>query len=68
MIDDFYTHLGFNCSSFILITHHVHVYNLLSDANDTAGRTGSSIASLLALLVAALAQVVGSGVADDGTL
>ena len=41
---------------------------LVGDANDTAGRAGTSVASLLGLLVAALAEVVGAGVADDGAL
>lgn len=40
--------------------------NLLGDTNDTASRTSASIASLLALLVLALAKVVSAGVDDDG--
>lgn len=39
---------------------------LLGDTNDTASRAGASVASLLALLVAALAQVVGAGVDNNG--
>ena len=34
----------------------------------TASRTATSIASLLGLLVAATAEVIGTGVDDDGTL
>ena len=34
----------------------------------TAGRTGSSVASLERLLVATLAKIVGAGVDDDGAL
>lgn len=40
--------------------------DLLGDANDTASRAGASVASLLALLVAAFAKVVSAGVDDDG--
>lgn len=40
--------------------------SLLADANNTAGRTSASVTSLLALLVLALAKVVGAGVHDDG--
>ena len=40
--------------------------NLLGDTNDTASGTSASVASLLALLVLALAEVVGAGVDDDG--
>lgn len=39
---------------------------LLGDTNDTASRAGASVASLLALLIAALAQVVGAGVDNNG--
>jgi hypothetical protein len=39
---------------------------LLGDTDNTASRTGASVASLLALLVLALAEVVGAGVDDDG--
>ena len=42
------------------------VINLLGDADDAAGRTTARIARRLALLVPALAQVVGAGVHDDG--
>ena len=38
---------------------------LLGNANDTAGWTSTSISRLLALLVAALAEIVGSSVDDD---
>ena len=40
--------------------------NLLGDTNDTASGTSASVASLLALLVLALAEVVSAGVDDDG--
>ena len=40
--------------------------SLLGDTNDTASRTSASVASLLALLVLTLAEVVGAGVDDDG--
>lgn len=39
---------------------------LLGDTNDTASGTSASVAGLLALLVLALAKVVGAGVDDDG--
>jgi len=42
--------------------------DLGGDANDTASRTSASVASLLGLLVSALAEVVGAGVNDDGAL
>jgi hypothetical protein len=42
------------------------IKNLLGDTNDAASRTSASVASLLALLVRALAEVVGAGVDDDG--
>jgi hypothetical protein len=41
---------------------------LVGNANDAARRAGSCVASLLALLVAALAEVVGAGVHDNGAL
>lgn len=41
---------------------------LIGDANDTAGRTTTGVASLLGFLVAALAKVVGSSVHDNGAL
>lgn len=34
----------------------------------TASRTGTSVTSLLGLLVATTAEVIGTGVDDDGTL
>ena len=40
--------------------------SLLGDTNNTASGTGTSVTSLLALLVLALAEVVGAGVHDDG--
>ena len=40
--------------------------DLCRDADDTARRTAARVARLLALLVAALAEVVGAGVDDDG--
>lgn len=49
-----------------LINPHHPSLNLLGDANNAASRTTASVASLLALLVAALAEVVGAGVHDDG--
>ena len=39
---------------------------LLSNPNDTTSGTRARIASLLALLVAALAEIVGAGVHDNG--
>lgn len=39
---------------------------LLSNTDNAASGTAASVASLLALLVAALAEVVGAGVHDDG--
>lgn len=45
----------------------VYMY-LRGDTNDTAGRTGTCVTSLLGLLVAAAAEVVGAGVDDDGAL
>ena len=39
---------------------------LLSDADDAAGRTSAGVTGGLALLVPALAEVVGAGVNDDG--
>lgn len=39
---------------------------LLGNTDDTASGTSASVASLLALLVAALAEVVGAGVDNDG--
>ena len=41
---------------------------LLGDADDTAGRSGTSVASLEGLLVSTLAKVVSAGVNDDGSL
>ena len=38
---------------------------LVGDANDTASRAGTSVTRLLALVVAALAQVVSAGVHND---
>ena len=43
-----------------------HRARLRGDANDTASRPGAGVARLETLLVAALAQVVGAGVDDDG--
>lgn len=40
--------------------------NLLGDTNDTASGTSASVASLLALLVLTLAEVVSASVDDDG--
>ena len=40
--------------------------SLLGNANDTASRTATCIARLLALLVATLAKIVGASVYDDG--
>ena len=39
--------------------------HLCLDANDTTGWSWTSVASLLALLVAALAKVVSAGVGND---
>lgn len=39
-----------------------------SDTDNTAGRTSTCIAGLLALLVSTLAEVVGTSVYDNGTL
>ena len=41
---------------------------LVRNTDDTASRTGTSVTSLLGLLVSALAEVVGAGVDDDGAL
>ena len=41
---------------------------LLSDADDTASRSGACVTGLLALFVIALAEVVGAGVDDDSAL
>ena len=41
--------------------------HLRRDTNDTASRTGTSVASLEGLLVAALAEIVSAGVDNDGT-
>lgn len=48
------------------ILHPQQECNLLGDTDNTASGTGASVASLLALLVLALAEVVGAGVDDDG--
>jgi hypothetical protein len=42
-------------------------WSLLRNANDTASRTRASIASLLALLVSALAQIISTAMHDNGT-
>jgi hypothetical protein len=42
--------------------------NLVGDTDDTASRARTSITSLLGLLVAALAEVVGAAVDNDGAL
>ena len=42
--------------------------NLLGDTNDTASGAGTSVTSLLGLLVATTAEVISTGVDDDGTL
>ena len=42
--------------------------HLCGKTNDTASRSGSSIAGLLALFVAALAEVVGALMNDEGSL
>ncbi len=44
------------------------VYHLGSDTNDTTSRSSARIASLLALRVAAFAEVVGSCVDDESAL
>lgn len=41
---------------------------LVGDADDAAGRAEAGVAGDLGLLVAALAEVVGAGVDDDGAL
>ena len=41
---------------------------LVRDANDTAGRAGTSVTGLLGLLVATLAEIVGAGVDNNGAL
>jgi len=41
---------------------------LVGDANDTTGRTWSSVTRLLRLLVAAPAEVIGAAMDDDGAL
>jgi len=42
--------------------------SLVGDADDTASWTSASVASLLGLSVATLAEVIGAGVYDDGAL
>lgn len=51
-------------SLFHLALHQID--DLGGNANDTAGRTAASVASLLGLLVATLAEIVSAGVDDDG--
>ena len=41
--------------------------DLLGDTNHTTSRACTSIASLLALIVASLSEIVGTGVNDNGT-
>lgn len=41
---------------------------LVGDANDTASGAGTSVTSLLGLLVSALAKVISAGVDDNGAL
>ena len=41
---------------------------LSGDADDTAGRSRTSIAGLLTLLVSALAEIISACVDDDGSL
>lgn len=43
-------------------------YNLLSDADDTASRSRTSVAGGLALLVTSLAQVIGTGMDNKRSL
>lgn len=52
----------------VLLPSHVHLHhpNLLGNTDNTASGTSASVASLLALLVAAFAKVVGAGVDNDG--
>jgi hypothetical protein len=47
-------------------SRHSHEASLRRDTNDTAGGSGTGVASLEGLLVAALAEVVGAGVHNDG--
>ena len=42
--------------------------SLVGDTNDTASRSGTSVASLEGLLVATLAEIVGAGMDNDGSL
>lgn len=42
--------------------------NLVGDANNTAGRASTSIASLERLLVSTLAKIIGAGVDNNSTL
>ena len=42
--------------------------HLLGDTDDATGRTRTRVTSLLALVIAALAQIVGTSVDDDCTL
>lgn len=44
-----------------------HQVVLSCNTDDTASRAGTSIASLLRLLVATLAKIIGTGVYHDGT-
>jgi len=41
---------------------------LLGDADDTASGTGAGVASLQGLLVSSLAEIVGAGMDNDGSL
>jgi hypothetical protein len=58
-----YVHL---IKSSTLSSLHSKKNSLLGDTDNTASRTGARVASLLALLVLALTEVVGAGVHDDG--
>lgn len=53
-------------SPYVTLLHNGRRRFLVGDANDTAGRAGAGVASLEGLLVAALAEVVGAGVDNDG--
>lgn len=42
--------------------------HLVGDTNDTASGAGTSVTSLLGLLVSALTEIVGAGVDNNGAL
>lgn len=55
-------------SAFFILVVLRQISYLVGDTDDTASRAGTSVTSLLGLLVSALAEVVGAGVDNDGAL